>query len=449
MALSLKESISKVKEIYPDMYPIYYVPYKDMYLFSLAPRGVDRSEANIEFRLFDPKDGGASGSIPLGVVLKDKELMKLLKNPYKIHPEDQKIEHGISVTSNYYNVKRTTEYLMHYGIPGQSWGKKNGPPYPLDAETHKQVVSSQGIDKNKVGELDPELIAVAVEATAVAAFIIGCKIYAPIRKNKNHKKYKEQNDQISEDYLSDITSKQQFTADEPPKKIKGDHTRESDMAAVNPKFDLAVKGNSSNCALCSLTYDLRRRGYDVTAKLCETGMYGDKLVQDLYEGVGKKLDDIGGKNWSEVYRKCESKYPEGSRGMITVSSIFGGHAMAFEIQDGKMEIYDAQCNTKRKLTDEELSFFQPSATQAIRLDDKEVKWENAGIVCAELKPDWKKTIKAAKDKNKTSTEDTKKSNKKVAAGVRSQANLRLIREYKKEHPGTKLSDKEILNTLMG
>ena len=25
-------------------------------------------------------------------------------------------------------------YLYHHGIKGQRWGKRNGPPYPLDAE---------------------------------------------------------------------------------------------------------------------------------------------------------------------------------------------------------------------------------------------------------------------------------------------------------------------------
>ena len=31
-------------------------------------------------------------------------------------------------------------YLIHHGIDGQKWGVQNGPPYPLDKETHDMVV---------------------------------------------------------------------------------------------------------------------------------------------------------------------------------------------------------------------------------------------------------------------------------------------------------------------
>ena len=49
-------------------------------------------------------------------------------------------------------------YLYHHGILGQHWGKKNGPPYPLDAGDHsasenkagwRKSLSKSGVDKDE------------------------------------------------------------------------------------------------------------------------------------------------------------------------------------------------------------------------------------------------------------------------------------------------------------
>lgn len=29
--------------------------------------------------------------------------------------------------------------LIHHGIQGQKWGKRNGPPYPLDKNAQKKI----------------------------------------------------------------------------------------------------------------------------------------------------------------------------------------------------------------------------------------------------------------------------------------------------------------------
>ena len=51
----------------------------------------------------------------------------------------------------------------------------------------------------------------------------------------------------------------------PFKKIKGDHTPDQDLAAVNPNYSAGVEWRI-NCQRCVGAYEMRRRGYDVTAK---------------------------------------------------------------------------------------------------------------------------------------------------------------------------------------
>ena len=52
--------------------------------------------------------------------------------------------------------------LYHHGIKGQRWGKRNGPPYPLNPQTHASVVRSasrggSGKKNGKIGGLKEDL----------------------------------------------------------------------------------------------------------------------------------------------------------------------------------------------------------------------------------------------------------------------------------------------------
>lgn len=49
-----------------------------------------------------------------------------------------------------FKIERDPNYLEHHGILGQKWGTQNGPPYPLDYESHSAAEKK----KNPKGKLD-------------------------------------------------------------------------------------------------------------------------------------------------------------------------------------------------------------------------------------------------------------------------------------------------------
>lgn len=77
--------------------------------------------------------------------------------------------------------------LYHHGILGQQWGKRNGPPYPLDAGDHSAREKNAGwrksIDKGsettkiKKGLSDKQKKAIIIGASVAAAGLAAYGIY--------------------------------------------------------------------------------------------------------------------------------------------------------------------------------------------------------------------------------------------------------------------------------
>lgn len=145
-----------------------------------------------------------------------------------------------------------------------------------------------------------------------------------------------------------------------------------DLARVNQDNDNWSSNTKRNCFLCTCTYDLRQRGYDVEANTAGVGYYTQDYLPILYPGAevkslnlkdqdsydyntGKYLPSgkevVNKKTTNTIEQKASvfiselEKYPEGSRGYLGVQwSVGGGHAMAWEIRDGNLIILDGQVN---------------------------------------------------------------------------------------------------------
>lgn len=125
-------------------------------------------------------------------------------------------------------------------------------------------------------------------------------------------------------------------------------TVEQDMAVVNPSKGNTTVSANNNCALCTMAYDMRRRGYDVIAKQRSpiNILYdiGEDDVSAIYPGA-KTIQ--AGKTAADLTRALK-KEPEGSRGAAFCSwaDANSGHVVAYEIQNGKPILIDAQNNEK-------------------------------------------------------------------------------------------------------
>lgn len=138
-------------------------------------------------------------------------------------------------------------------------------------------------------------------------------------------------------------------------------TPEEDAKKVNPGYHDRTVGTKNNCVLCSFAYEMRRRGYDVSALPAGSG--ADSRLQKLLFPRSKievlnlesmnptvKYGDkfISTPASNEVRHKrvttALAKQGDGARGIIQVSFCGGeaGHAMAYEVVNGKVNIIDSQ-----------------------------------------------------------------------------------------------------------
>lgn len=88
--------------------------------------------------------------------------------------------------SNYYIARSEDRlYFEHHGILGQKWGKKNGPPYPLDAGDHSSSERKAGWKASlKTGAR------VAGKATAAAGSVASTVATNNISKNASKEEKK-------------------------------------------------------------------------------------------------------------------------------------------------------------------------------------------------------------------------------------------------------------------
>lgn len=232
-------------------------------------------------------------------------------------------------------------YLEHHGVKGMKWGVRK------DDKT--------GPD-GKAG-IDP--ILAAIGAVYVGIFLrLGYVTVRDIRRMKTDsgEEHQKLNANVAWKKKPGLSKKA------PPMTVK---TLQSQVIKqVNPDFP--KPGTKMNCRRTTFTYEMRRRGYDVTATKSHfaTGqdlgglmtatrsLTKDQTAKKDYESLwGEKRVRGGDKPFakqtperkSELIFESLGKYPNGARGELAVGWNFGGgHSMAFEVVNKKPVIFDTQ-----------------------------------------------------------------------------------------------------------
>lgn len=171
---------------------------------------------------------------------------------------------------------------------------------------------------------------------------------------------------------------------------------EEDMERVNPAYKNWDDNTKSNCVLCTMAYELRRRGYDVQAKKATSGYNGTELPKDWFPGAKTKESEgsmsdlqitetmkkgiaprISKENKTKMIDNTVSEIQnqkDGARGQITVTwdGSFSGHSVAYANEGGKVVIYDAQANERYEDAAARKYLNRCSQVSVMRLDNCDV-----------------------------------------------------------------------------
>ena len=387
MALTINQCMERLKDAYRDLYPIWWIEDKGAYLFALLQRGVPKDEALINLYAVDPEKGIIAGPIPPTMIYGNDELTDKLENPHKVSGADQQTLSHSAMGS----------FLMHYGVRGMKWGvrqyqnedgtltEEGKRHYGIgDSDKHgaEKITSSPqskakmslpdkirtrnaeigvkmlaGLDKplpkelinrekTKEGGVDTARVTTEVALTVLnplnAVNFAADGVMAASARAKINKYMSERDSKSNPDPATGLRIKKE-----------GAYTEKEDLAAVNPGFRNMNTNSKNNCMLCTTTYEMRKRGYDVTAQLDSVG-YSFADVKRWFPKAkferNTRFDANGAplKQKDYVNNTLQSllKQGNGARGNLIICFKEGGsHSIFYEVQNGKVVFLDGQTNT--------------------------------------------------------------------------------------------------------
>ena len=235
-------------------------------------------------------------------------------------------------------------YLEHHGIDGQKWGVRRGPPYPIGSGSNKNT----GVKNVKYSERDLRV------KNKQTKFVKEIDKYGELAR-KEYLDYRKEHNEIDPN-TGFYKKNKSFTTLE-------------DRDIINIEKESFARGPRSNCVLCSVAFDARQRGQEVIANYALYG-YTNEEMENAYKDSKDLFMATDDHPWhvttlptkesktryKDSVRKQIKKLPNNSRGVATfgwgysLNSLYGGHAVAWEVKDKIFRIYD--CQSGKTYTDE-------------------------------------------------------------------------------------------------
>lgn len=276
-----------------------------------------------------------------------------------------------------YRIQRNDEYLAHHGILGQRWGKRNGPPYPLnesDKSVKEQRLSnkskSSSNDENKKGLSDAQKRAIKIGAAVTAGALVtagGVYLYktGTLQKFGNKIANNCLNGDVGKSKLAkSITNVVSSNKNIVNKEIANKYSFLKDLKnPISDAHKVAEEANSNlfnnkaplsrrNCKENALTFFLRRQcGKDVVSPVRSVDGNLKDFVSVYFKTnnvdadvahikssspTGLKYKGSNAQNTIRNYIKAQidkGKYSEGDCGAL--GCLEKGHTIAFYIENGE------------------------------------------------------------------------------------------------------------------
>lgn len=173
----------------------------------------------------------------------------------------------------------TTDYLQHHGILGQKWGRRNGPPYPLDAGDHSASEKKAGWRQSLAENRDK-----------VKAKVSEIKAASDARKEAKAeeavKRYEEEKQRIlnSGDYAQIAKIKDDLTTNE----LDAAMRRAETLAKLNQRAGIVEEPKLSRKEERAAKKEAKREAKEEQ----EARKYEEEKLKIINSGDLKKIDKI-------------------------------------------------------------------------------------------------------------------------------------------------------------